>query len=1185
MLRPLESESIERLESIFSTARGDISVLSSLEAELQHRPTSRARVLRLKVIAARMAAKQKAGAEERTTSMSNSNAPSNPPVPPRPTTMQTSRPLQALLAAYNLCEPDGRPLHAYRLEADTHADLEKILQGRARANRLHNFNREDAALFVIWAAEWFRRHYRGGLRKYEDLGSIVGVEFEQKHWRDLVDEGIKWWRREVIWRSSGGHRLLTLALEGGFPTAVLEDNKDGWLVRYLNGLMSALLAIQDADLEVAQDLAWSRRDGLRETYRHDEFCALSADLALSIVKLRREAERASGNLPGLQLSAVLDAVRPEWRKDLSIASEGAAAKRLIDGMLAVRALTSGASEIGVTRLLMLDGPVWRPAVRLGLNGEIATDRLPGFRSGDGRIRVYAHGALAQIIGRELAMLDPPGDIGGTWLLRPLLNATAIRGVPLASRVEVSLHAIGRAAATMPWPHGEAVSSDVLTFSIDQETGGKPIALALIARGSARVRNQKIVVLIPKDWTIKAQTEEVQSLGECDDGSTLWLSQEPLIATSPDGTLAYRVEPGQEESSRDRLELHGRPPFALASDNDTIQLIAGSPSVSCVKGRMISKAGVGEVLWRRHAQEPWHDVSKERIPPGLVDVIWRDVQTQFIRDRQRIAVLPENAALSIKPAGSATAYTFSNTKPLSISVLPMPGLGIEQSVDGTTFSLQFNSRPRRRVSFHFRGDPKARPIVVTARFPQSAGLAREDGELVAASTVLTPAVLAGLKAFGDGRQTLSARLSNPGMPQSEPSFTTFEDEMPLRGLADQLEKELRAVGSIDARFDLEFVSGRRSRFTIKWFDSELVVRDGVFSVRSISGLQDQDLTIVARPVEQPDSEVKIADLNLADVLNRRELRMPDQCSGTWLVYLRSGHTIRSRPQLVTMPGKHVPDGLGLAAAAAETTTHRRRIAIQSCLAALEADAPAAMIDFYWLQRLIRSLDGLPAVTFNALEELADAPIALARLLLISDDQVQAATWAMESELPFLWGALPLPSWTSAAAAASKAIEEQLANTDLAKSASELASSTINAAAQRVRLLDPKFNAILGLVGLGGPPAPLPGPSLHAVAADYVRRTLDRDDTGVRRPKQVSQFRAGRMASLLPQEFQSFDPQHLETLDAPCAVALSACGLATLTRSQIAACKIATVADPTYFSQGYAMMLYRLASTSSRVGTAG
>ncbi len=74
-----------------------------------------------------------------------------------------------------------------------------------------------------------------------------------------------------------------------------------------------------------------------------------------------------------------------------------------------------------------------------------TSSVLGFKSGDGRVRVFPHGVLARHIGREIALLDPPGEKDGAWLLRPLLKGEAIVGVPLSNAIEVSLQAVGRAA--------------------------------------------------------------------------------------------------------------------------------------------------------------------------------------------------------------------------------------------------------------------------------------------------------------------------------------------------------------------------------------------------------------------------------------------------------------------------------------------------------------------------------------------------------------------------------------------------------------------------------------------------------------------------------------------------------------------------------------------------------------------
>lgn len=274
MRRPLESESIDRLKQIFESARSDLPILRSLEGELERRPSSSARLLRLKVIAARIALQR---ATTQRGAVGSVQTPVGGPRKELPRHSNTTvRPLRSLLSDLGLNVPDGRPLHTYKLSLESFENFEGLLIDAAKAGRLRNYSREDAALFVLWAADWFRRHYGGGIRKYEDLGRVLGIRFDdQKYWRALVDDGLDWWRRPVIRRASGSHRLLTLALEGGFPARVLEERERGWLVRYLVGLVSVLLALPDVTPEASRDLAWARRTELRETYQEEGFCALA----------------------------------------------------------------------------------------------------------------------------------------------------------------------------------------------------------------------------------------------------------------------------------------------------------------------------------------------------------------------------------------------------------------------------------------------------------------------------------------------------------------------------------------------------------------------------------------------------------------------------------------------------------------------------------------------------------------------------------------------------------------------------------------------------------------------------------------------------------------------------------------------------------------------------------------------
>lgn len=454
-MRDFEDYTLDEIESLFQDMNDDLEMLEALAGELQHRKDQNSGMLRFKIIAS-MAALRRG----RPTGGGRQARASTPPS--GDTHEGTSeRFLPALLARYGLRAADGRPLHGYRLDGSTFSDAERSLIKRARTGALANPNREDAALFVLWAAEWFRREYRGGLRKYEDFRYRLNVDFDQAHWRSLIDEGLQWWRRPVVERSGARHRLLTIALEGGFPARVLEEQGDGWLARYLTEVVGRLLALADPNEEAAETLAVECSDKLKETYRYEDFCQLAASLAYAVVQLRREAMTAG---PGLQASTVLDTVHPGWRETLPIASEGEAARRLIDGMLSTPAFSIGGGELGVTRLLEFDGAVWRPGVRLGLSGKVSASLLPMLRPSDGRVRVHAHGALARVVTTELALLDPPGDSEGVWLIRPLTTTRDIFGIPFRALVEVSLYAGGRLMDTVVWPRGEKATGELLPVS-------------------------------------------------------------------------------------------------------------------------------------------------------------------------------------------------------------------------------------------------------------------------------------------------------------------------------------------------------------------------------------------------------------------------------------------------------------------------------------------------------------------------------------------------------------------------------------------------------------------------------------------------------------------------------------------------------------------------------------------------
>ena len=1138
---PSLSASIEHFENSFEAARGDYAQLKLIADALQHHSAPGAPRLRIKVVAEMFRLKRETG------------VPSAPRSPP-PT------PLLALLGRSGLDAPDGRPLHRYRLGAEGYDQLTALL--RQRAARLPSANGSDTALLVLWASAWFRREYSGGIRKYRELNATIGAPLEEREWPPLIEHGLKWWKRPVVKRASGRHWLLTIAVEGGFPERVLQAG-DGWLSRYLNEVVGRLLGITaDPSPDDAFAMADAAKEELRDTYRQEAFIALAADLALAIVKLRRVAEATA---PSLAPSAVLDQVRPGWRDELPIAADTDAARTLVDGMLAAKKIARGLSGgAGCVRVLRRGDKVWSTGLRLSLGGELKADSLTGLAARGTRLGVHPYGVLARALGEELAFLDPPGEDGDNWRLRPLTRRTELDDVPLEARIEVLIQSPNGAARTMPWPGGAPERSDVLTFEIDAEDAGGPTTLVLAAQGSASLRAERVVVTAPADWSVRWEDEAVEgapaSIGATRDGRGLWLAYKSVLVRSTDGDLVYCIQTGVDEEVRARIALDGQSPRGFDSADD-VSLFAGPPTVACYRGLTSTKPADNELLWRRARGDPWQELARSRLPVGAIDIMWRDARTGFVRDRVRAAIVPQSARVVREREGEGWRYSFLDFGELAISPEPTTGLNVEQR-SGNVFALLFRSNPLRRVTFVLRIPISTRTIRITLPFPLRDGIAHWNGKIVPPGSEITPAELAELVAFGEGKLTLCCELKNTekGYPAH---YTLGDRELGLRPLADRVRSDLASAG-IDAWVALSIGDGAPP-WRIKLFDREVRCANGAASVVR-PGLEKEPLILAGRSVAKPCEEHRLATIDLEDVLNRRSIPLPESMTGAWWVYLRSDRAVRSRPSIVPCVGDTVPVGGGLAARVVIAAPSARQAAIVERLNAISADTDGAAEDVEWLNKLIGSLDGLPASTFDVLAALSDAPVVLARLLLSADDAAQGGIWRLEAELPFLWAALPLTAWSAAANALGRSVMSPLlaAGWELARAA-PMGKQVVDGATIRTGNLDPVIGALLAAAGLI--PKPWSIPSIRDAAQGYVRRTFDRGDMAIGLPKQTSLFRTQELDPQLPGWFKTtFDLMHLEALDAPIAAAVAAKADIKLTRTQIRRCKEAMVADPVYFAEG-------------------
>jgi len=405
----------EEFEAEVETARDDADALFRICEELQARTEPWARTLRLRAIAQRVR-------------LQKANPSSEPSVKAGP----------AWMADLGLQTPDGRPLYRYKVSTDQFVRAQSALKQRVPIMLVRR-QVSDAALFVLWAAEWFRRSYQGGLQRWDDLGDEIGLHLDQASWRDLADKGLRFWGIPPLSLNGMHLRLSAIARQGGFPIAALQGDNAGWAGRYLERLTGLLLGDPHPDLSRADIFATSLEDMIPPTWRHDGMRTVCGELALQVVLLRREAE-AGGAVSGALVSAWLDINRPNWRNELPLVIEDGGC--LVDGLMHTMPLKGGGGSIRATRLLVRESEGWRERTRLDLQGairDIDGKALRGKLSEEwSRLRLYPAGEFARHASGELAVVEP-GE-AGDWIARPTGGRTDF-DLPADVQIDVELRGV------------------------------------------------------------------------------------------------------------------------------------------------------------------------------------------------------------------------------------------------------------------------------------------------------------------------------------------------------------------------------------------------------------------------------------------------------------------------------------------------------------------------------------------------------------------------------------------------------------------------------------------------------------------------------------------------------------------------------------------------------------------------
>lgn len=1040
-------------------------------------------------------------------------------------------PLGQIGTALGLPRPDGLPLYRYKLAPEAFKRIEE----RLKSDLGSNLKRASLApAFVLWAADWFRRSYQGGMQRWIDIEKVLGLTLRQEEWRNLADRGFAAWKVDPLITAHGNQRLANIARQGGFPAAAIAGGAS-WPRKFLERAVGEVLGAGSLDIQAAIEICEKNEYLIPPGWRGQEMQAICGELALKIAELRSFADR-EGAPNGRRYSSILDEIHEDWREELPMTLDGAAAS-LIDTLLEARKLTGGGT-IRVERILQLRDSEWLESLEFHLDGR--WEDKPHCLTPEAAQRVFlqAAGSLADRVNGKLAFLEH--EISHSWIARPM-GGSRMMEFPFTKPVQADFHSRGERLTTpFVLPGGKAISAGLRIFEQRSAPSLKEAYLSLIGQGSGGFRADQILLDLPQDWTIEGKdgrseiNREDYNLAA---GRQLYRCSGEIKVHASNGDT-YLIRTGQSADRKDRLTIVGKAVFGVQTP-DNVKLIQ-HPLHAEVEDGLTRRTGAQmEIRWRYKHERLWkEDIAQAG--PGECEFGWLDKDTGHLRAKETAWILPAQFSLGQHQQRTFTEIVLSGWDAEA-------SLG-EDNNDGAKRWRIRTDPPRRALESLNLRPCTAPPFALHVPIRAKEWLTSWEGELVNANSVLGLADLRETVARVPGPSTLMGDISGFSGASLEATWT-IDEELGLSALRGDIADLIRPLG-IDTKVKLNFLNSSEDYWYVTEFGNELKSEPGG-GLRPKKAIVGDAIHICGRYLGAPEKEI---DLGLYEgtgsLLGARPIMLP-RLRGPWLVYLREGSRILTRPKYI--PGDEMPDppqhALGRSMA---QPLEMARLDLDALVKNIQSDpyTPEAAKTISVVMDLAISLDGLPPQTFEIFGKLEEAGPFGPLMLYRCEERHLTSLIELYDGLPSSWTLLPKSSWDEAFQCqgqylVGKLDDPQWALTSIIERQNEIAARIPRLAPLVCR----DYRA----------------PSWNELRDHFTGHTCEgiNCDNDIQSPFRID------FADFLPKE--SFASPLLRVFDAPFVAALVAREKITLNKLQTLTVKDVERRHPNYFSRAYGYAL--------------
>lgn len=910
--------------------------------------------------------------------------------------------------------PDGRELYLYRLTDDEFLELEEMLRellgrllpvfGLAKVADLTGF----AALFVLYASEWWRRRYDGSGFSWEPILRDLGAdpnEWSPGQRSEFVQHGLRDWRLKP--RESGALRFLgAVAVQGGLPLKLLATARGG-----IGHLLSRVLQLAAGSQITQADLqTWveSLSVMLPKSYRQGAIYTLLTDVAWTVLKLKQEA----GLTTSADAIAILDNKIVGWRERFPLPVDDVHAQGMIEQ------LVRDAANVRIERR-----KVFLPLDRF----------LEQDETGDWTLRsrlLLPDAVKADEIGTlfDISLDDLPRAAELALIVNNQAQTTSMRRMAGndSYRLERKPWGFSREEAArehvlrMTAPDGRVWSVTATKGeSLDENLAWVFVAdgssYQLFRQGSGSVALTEALVAMPVNWHIEPEIDsECIDLGQLEIPLRCVYRGKGIIKAQRNGGLVFRLRTGYAGATEEHYQWRGNR-YWLGFHNPDIAF-KGLPHLYRVDDEGLSRKMEGQVSFSVAGGEN----ATQAIGPTTL----RYPSTGDIKHRCRMVLLPTSADLKMEYRDAMSgAIHLEGWKASSARVVaPEVRQQLHSNDDGLVLemaALSGNPVPDN-VEIEVFWYHTAVPAKLTVPFPSKgvrafdgAGREMRNGALLAVQQI------AGIRLLVSGGQNTAEMFleisTKHNRTMRRHKLRTLPGAVSLQVRLQDYMADIHHLMSIDdspdtrVKVDVTFYGVKQFSLILARYAAPLdkEVGDVLLGTSDIQMMTTEELEVVpvfAIRLEHPGDEPLVLPACTSEGVVTGawcfspELREP----GAWLIYPGPEAQLPFRPTLWPV-GSGPVEGNGLTFVMGIPDTELRKAAIDQVIAAMAADFD----DPSWtnVEQLVAQVGHLPLTTLDVWRRFAHSPQGMAALAFRFSNMPGGFYTRFSQELPFAWETVP------------------------------------------------------------------------------------------------------------------------------------------------------------------------------------